>query len=236
MKLNRAMILTSGLAAFVLAGCQDPDGTYNYTANGLAIGTAAGAAAGAAIQNYNNDKDCEDTEDESEEECKANNNTAGAAVGGTVGAMIGGAIGAQLEQQQQELQQELAGTGATITRLGDRLIVTLPEAITFPVDGTEVKSSLYGPLQDLATSANKYPNEVVQVVGHTDSTGSDAYNQNLSERRAQSVASILRADGVASSRIQTIGMGETAPIASNDTESGRQANRRVEINLVPIQQ
>lgn len=230
MKITKFAILTMGLSALTLAGCMDPDGTYNNTANGAAIGTAVGAAVGAGLQNYANDKNCDGDD---EEECRANSNASGALVGGAMGAMVGGAFGAQLDQQEEELNASLSGTGATITNLGDRLVVTLPEAITFPVDGTAVKASLYGPLQNLAQSANKYPNEIVQVVGHTDSTGSDAYNQNLSERRAQSVAEILRQNGLASTRIQTIGMGESAPIASNSTDSGRQANRRVEINLIP---
>lgn len=236
MKLNSILALTASFSVLVLAGCMDEDGTYNQTVTGASVGTAVGAAAGAALQNYNNDKNCEDLDDDEEKSCRANNNTAGAAVGGAIGGMVGGAIGAQLEQQENELNSALSGSGATITNLGDRLVVTLPEAITFPVDGSDVKASLYGPLADLAKSANRYPNEIVQVVGHTDNTGSDSYNQALSERRAASVAAILRSNGLASTRIQTIGMGESAPIASNDTESGRQQNRRVEINLIPVQQ
>ncbi len=246
MKLN-SLLAISAIATLSLSGCfTDDDGTYNNTLNGSLIGGTTGAAVGAGVSNYLNDKDCDkypssdDLTDEqreegvqTEEDCLANSNTIGAIAGAGIGAIAGGGFGAQLDQQEEELSNSLGGSGATITNTGDKLVVTLPEAITFPFDSDVVKSSLYGPLQTLAQSANRYPNEIVQVVGHTDSKGSDSYNQGLSERRANAVAQILRQYGLSSTRIQVVGMGERAPIASNDTEAGRQQNRRVEINLIP---
>ncbi|MCL4169596.1 UNVERIFIED_CONTAM: hypothetical protein GTU68_028524, partial [Idotea baltica] len=130
---------------------------------------------------------------------------------------------------------DLAGSGAQIVNQGDRLVVVLPEAITFETNSTSIKSSLLSPLAEISTSMNKYPNTVIQVLGHTDSVGSADYNLGLSQRRASAVASVLISGGVSSQRVTTVGMGETAPIASNDTEAGRQANRRVEINIFPTQ-
>ncbi len=227
-KLLTALMATASLS---LMGCMDADGTYNHTATGAAIGTSVGAAAGALISNQTNDSSCDDDD----EECKANNNSGGALVGAAMGGMVGTAIGYNMEQQEQDLRQDLSGSGAVITNTGDKLVVTLPEAITFPVDGTTVKSSLMGPLASLASNINDYPGTIIQVVGNTDSSGSESYNQTLSERRAQSVANILVADGVAPSRVQTVGMGENAPIASNSTEAGRAQNRRVDINIIPVQ-
>ncbi len=232
MKFSHKFLALSGAALLALSGCMDEDGTYDHTGTGALIGAGSGAALGTFAANMTNN--CDNIDDEEErKDCERSANSTGAVIGTAMGTMVGTAIGYNMEKQEQDLRNDLAGSGAVITNTGDRLVVTLPEAITFPVDGTEVKSSLYGPLQSLATNINEYPGTMIQVVGHTDSTGSDSYNQSLSERRANAVATILRADGVPSTRLQTVGMGESAPIASNDTESGRQQNRRVEINIIP---
>lgn len=214
MKLTAFTIIASVSGLAVLGACMDPDGTYNNTASGALIGSAGGAAIGALI---------------------ADDERKGAAIGALVGGAAGAAIGYNLEQQEAELRNQIGGSGAIITNLGDRLVVTLPEGITFDTDSATVKASLYGPLQSVANSLQQYPASIIQVVGHTDSVGDAAYNQSLSERRAGSIASVLIGDGVSSNRIRTVGMGERQPIASNDTPAGRQQNRRVDINIIPTQ-
>lgn len=207
--------LITSVAAMALSGCMDPDGTYNKIGNSAMIGTAVGGLVGRRL---------------ADDEDKARGTMIGAAVGGA----LGGAVGYQLEQQERELRASSVGrSGASIVNTGDRLVVTLPEAITFPVNGTAVKPSLMQPLADLARSINNYPNTFAQIVGHTDSTGSNAYNMDLSNRRAASVASHLTGNGVPYNRVNTVGMGEDYPIASNSTDAGRQQNRRVEINIIP---
>lgn len=227
MKFSKILPLSVSAAVLVLAGCMEDDGTYDQTRTGALIGAAAGTAIGTGITRVTQ---C----DEEDDDCDASDYAPGAIIGGAAGTAVGTAIGYTLEQQEDELRQDLSGSGAVITNLGDRLVVTLPEAITFDVDSSVVKGSLMGPLQALANNINDYPGTAIQVVGHTDSTASDSYNQALSERRANAVATILRQDGVPSTRLQVLGMGESAPIASNDTESGRQQNRRVEINIIPV--
>lgn len=200
-------------SSLILLGC-DSDGTSNKGAVGFGTGALVGAAIGSAV-----------TDDPNQ----------GAAIGSILGGVVGGVVGNQLEEQENALRQSIGSSGVQIVNTGDRLILTLPEAITFPVDSAQVKPSLYGPLSSISTNLQQYPNSIVQVVGHTDNTGSESYNQGLSNRRAESVANIILSGGVSYNRVRTLGMGERVPIASNDTASGRQANRRVEINIIPVQ-
>ena len=194
-----------------LAGCTNPDGTKNNTGTGVGVGAAVGALFGAAV--------AEDDRD-------------GAIVGAIVGGAIGGAIGADLDKQEAEMRAAL-GSNVNIVNNGNQLIVSLPEAITFPTNSAVVKGSLTGDLTELAQIMNKYPNTTIEVVGHTDNTGTVAYNQALSEQRARAVRGILIGGGVSGSRIVAYGAGETRPIASNADPVGRQANRRVEIYITP---
>nr|WP_309502876.1 OmpA family protein [uncultured Roseovarius sp.] len=157
----------------------------------------------------------------------------GAVIGGAVGALGGAAIGNALDKQEAELRRDLDDDRVQITNTGDRLIVTLPQDILFDVDSARVNSSLRGDLLTVADSLQSYPNSTVQVVGHTDNTGEAAYNQALSERRANAVADVLMDGGVGFGRIQTYGRGEDQPIASNLTPDGRAQNRRVEIVILP---
>ncbi len=210
MKLTKYITSTLITSALFLGACANPDGTTSKTSIGAGVGAVVGGILGANV---------------AEDERK------GAVTGAIIGGVSGALIGNDLERQEDELRQNLAGSGAQIVNTGDRLVVVLPEAITFAVDSTQVKSSLLRPLSQIATSLNNYPNTVVQVVGHTDNTGSSSYNQSLSERRASAVASILSQNGVAQSRLTRVGFGESQPIASNDTAAGREANRRVEINI-----
>ena len=204
-KLLIAGVASSGL---VLAGCTEPG-------ENTAAGAAVGAAVGAGVQILRG-QDGSDV-----------------LKGAAVGAAIGGVLGNQLDRQEAELREQLNGTGARIVNTGSELIVTLPEAITFDVDSTFVRPSISNALADLSRSINDYPNTIVDIIGHTDTTGTSSYNQNLSKRRANAVANQLIANGVNSTRIRAFGRGETAPIASNATAEGRQANRRVEIIITP---
>ena len=146
---------------------------------------------------------------------------------------MGGSIGEVLDRQAAELDQAIQNDRVRIVNTGDRLIVTLPEGILFATDSAAVQPSIQSDLYAVASNVNRYPNSIVQVIGHTDNTGSAAYNQDLSERRAGAVASILQAGGVSGGRISAIGRGEDQPVASNLTPEGRQQNRRVEIVIIP---
>src|SRR5690606_14386987 len=128
----------------------------------------------------------------------------------------------------------LQGSGVSVSREGDNIRLNMPSGITFGVDRDEVRSEFYPTLESVAVVLKEYDKTNVRIVGHTDSTDSDSHNQTLSERRAHSVSQLLISHGIASGRVWTNGYGERYPIASNDTEQGRQANRRVEIELVPI--
>lgn len=205
-------ILAAIGATLFLTACNDPvlnDPENRNRNQGALIGSGVGAALGQLIG-----KDSEAT-------------IAGAAIGG----IAGGLIGSNLDKQEAELRASM--NNGTITNTGDRLIVTLPQDILFATDSYAVRSDLQRDLGALASNLRAYPNSTVQVVGHTDNTGDAAYNQDLSERRASSVGSVLINSGVAAGRIQIVGRGEDAPIASNLTPEGRARNRRVEIVIIP---
>jgi len=176
----------------------------------------------------------------------------GAALGGVVGAItgsgsrgddiirgavIGGAAGAIagniMDRQAAELRNDFGNGEIEVINTGSELIVRMPEAILFATDSAALNQGLRSDLFVLADSLNKYPQSIVTVTGHTDNTGSAAYNQDLSERRASSVASVLRTGGVASSRLRVVGAGENRPIATNQTAAGRAQNRRVDITITP---
>ncbi|MBV7408073.1 OmpA family protein [Maritimibacter sp. DP1N21-5] len=179
---------------------------------GLAAGAAVGGALGAAIPG---------------------NRVATAAAGAVGGAIVGGLIGNQLDKQAGELRNDFGDSRIQVINTGNYLKVIMPESILFATDSATVSPGLYGQLEVLAQHLRKYPESTVQVVGHTDSTGSDAYNLQLSQQRANSVLSVLSANGVGSARLQAVGQGENQPIASNATLEGRAQNRRVEINIYP---
>ncbi|WP_299554653.1 OmpA family protein [uncultured Tateyamaria sp.] len=209
-------------AVVALSACTDPGslGTVgpsgepiNQKRNtGAAIGAASGAVIGAVTGNRNT-----------------------ALAGAVVGGLVGGAIGYDLDQQEAELRRELA-SGVTITNTGDRLIVSFPEAILFAVNSFTVRPGLNSDMAALARSLERYPASTVQVVGHTDSDGDAAFNQQLSERRANAVADVLLNQGVPFNRVQTFGRGESQPIATNLSPEGKQQNRRVEIVILPNRQ
>ena len=157
-----------------------------------------------------------------------------ALIGAGVGALAGGAVGAYQDRQEAALRAELEGTGVSVTRIGDNITLNMPGNITFATDSSDLSPAFFDVLNSVGKVLNEFDKTVVEVAGHTDSTGSDAYNQGLSERRASSVANYLRGRGIINDRLITVGMGESRPIADNGSPEGRQANRRVEITMVPL--
>ena len=157
-------------------------------------------------------------------------------LGAGIGAIAGGAVGAYMDRQEAQLRRQTAGTGVDVVRQGDELVLRMPSGITFPVDGYAIQPQFQGTLDGVAQTLASYNQTYVDVLGHTDSTGSDAYNQGLSERRAGAVADYLSMRGVARARLGVRGFGESQPIALNDGEMGRAQNRRVEIKVVPVTQ
>ncbi|MET0051894.1 MAG: OmpA family protein [Candidatus Thiodiazotropha sp.] len=153
--------------------------------------------------------------------------------GAGIGAIAGGGVGYYMDVQEAKLRQRLQNTGVSVTRSGDNIILNLPGNITFEVDKTELKPDFVEILGSVALVLKEYKSTMIEVAGHTDSTGSDSYNQLLSQQRAQAVTNVLIRDGIAAVRIDTVGYGETRPIASNNTAEGRQQNRRVELTLLP---
>jgi outer membrane protein OmpA-like peptidoglycan-associated protein len=205
------------LILLLLAGCSTTDPytrekKINKTTKGTAIGAVAGAGVGLL----------------------AGRDAEGALIGAGIGALAGGAVGYYMDRQEAQLRQELEGTGVSVTRQGDNLILNMPGDVTFEVDQSDVNSRFYPVLNSVATVLNKFEKTSIHVTGFTDSTGSFEYNFDLSQRRAQSVADYLKAQGIIAARIFTQGMGPKHPIASNDTAEGRSLNRRVELTLVPL--
>lgn len=219
--LQRSIFL--GLAGFaiVASGCQtlDPytgEQKTSQATKGAMIGAAAGVVAGLI------------SGDDAVERRQH------AMIGAGVGALAGGAVGNYMDRQEMELREELAGTGVSVTRVGDNITLNMPGNITFATDSADLSSDFYDVLNSVSTVLNEYNKTVVEVAGHTDSTGSDAYNQSLSERRAASVAAYLKSQKIMPERVITVGMGESRPVADNATSEGRQSNRRVELTLVPL--
>ena len=160
------------------------------------------------------------------------NRADGALVGALAGGAIGAGVGYSLDKQEADLRRQL-NSNVIITNTGDRLIVTLPQDILFATDSTNVQAGMQSDLAALARNVNVYSQSTLQIIGHTDSDGDAAYNQQLSEGRARAVANVLIANGVPNGRIQTVGRGESQPVASNLNAAGKAQNRRVEIVILP---
>lgn len=201
------LAITLLMGSLLIGGCS----SLSNTEKGAAIGAGAGGAAGAVIGNV------------------AGNTAAGAIVGAAVGGTAGAIIGQRMDKQAEELDEELEG--AEVERVGEGIIVKFDNALLFDFDSAELRPMARENLGDLAASLRDYPDTEVLIVGHTDSTGPEDYNQRLSERRASSAATYVMEQGLRPSRITTVGKGEQEPIASNDTEAGRQQNRRVEVAI-----
>lgn len=210
----RTPLFLLAAGAVVLSGCVDPYSDRNRTRDGAITGALLGGMIGLS-----NDDD------------RFRRTLTGAAVG----AVAGGAIGASLDRQAADLRAQMGSDGVQIVNTGSELIVTMAQDILFEVNSTAVRPDLRRDLGAVAANLQRYPENRLDVVGHTDSTGSAVYNQELSERRAYAVATILRDAGVAASRIMAIGRGEEQPVASNLTDAGRAQNRRVELIIRPQQ-
>ena len=203
----RGTIVVLGVA-LAMSACA----SLSKKGQGAIIGAGAGGAIGAVIGN------------------QTGSTARGAIIGAAVGGLAGTIIGNQMDQQAKELKQDIPG--ATIQRVGEGIAVTFASALLYDFDSNIVRAEAATNLRNLAASLGKFPNTDILIVGHTDATGTSDYNQGLSQRRATAAADYLVMQGVSSSRIRTAGRGENEPIASNDTEAGRQANRRVEIAIV----
>ncbi|HEY4193402.1 MAG TPA: OmpA family protein [Mesorhizobium sp.] len=210
-------ILAITAAAFLVSACTtDPytgEQKVSNTVGGAGIGALAGAALGTLA---------------------GGNDRRNALIGAGIGALAGGAIGATMDQNEAELRRQLQGTGVSVTRTGDQIILNMPSDITFASDEDSVKAGFYPTLNSVALVLKKFKQTTVDVFGHTDSTGGDQHNFDLSQRRALSVANYLAGQGVDQRRFAVTGFGKTRPVASNATPEGRAQNRRVEIQLSPL--
>ena len=239
--MNSKSLLAAAVFAAMLAGCAttgpygDPyaqprvyDDPYtpqdesqpdpNRTRQGALIGAGIGAVAGLLSGS-----------DATERRQRA-------LIGAGVGALAGGAIGRYQDNQEAALRREMQGTGVEVVRQGDNITLDMPSAITFAFDSSSLNPAFHGTLDRLANTMNEYGQTIIEIAGHTDSVGTDSYNQTLSVQRAQAVANYLIARGVNRERIIVTGAGESRPVASNDTEAGRAENRRVEITIVPLRE
>ena len=183
----------------------------NRKEEGAIVGAGAGGAVGAVVGN------------------QTGSTARGAIVGAAVGGIAGAVIGHQMDQQAKELTQNIAG--ATVERVGEGIQVTFASGLLYDIDSDHVRTEAAENLRNLAASLSKYPNTDILIVGHTDSTGTSAYNQGLSERRAQSASAFLAGQGVSAGRLRTTGRGEMEPVTTNGTDAGRQLNRRVEVAI-----
>lgn len=205
------------LGLFVFCGCAAPQ---TKTEKGAAYGAAGGAVAGAVLGQVIG-RDTQGT-------------LIGAAAGAAVGAAAGAGVGQMMDKQEAEMRDALAASeAASVRREGELLAITLKGDVSFDLDSDVVRPGLYNELDRIAQIMIKYPQTSILVEGHTDSTGSDTYNQLLSERRANSVKNLLAQRGVQDYRIEILGYGKSRPVATNSTPEGRQMNRRVEIRINP---
>jgi len=205
--LRGARALLAVLLAVELTSCA----SLSRKEKGAVIGAAAGGAVGGVIGN------------------QTGSTVRGAIIGAVVGGTVGAVIGHQMDQQAKELQQNIPG--AVVARVGEGITVTFASGLLYDFDSDVVRAEAAQNLRNLAASLGKYPNTDLLIVGHTDAVGTSQYNQALSERRATAAANYLTTQGVNSGRLRALGRGETEPLAANDTEGGRQLNRRVEVAI-----
>ncbi|MGQ0767030.1 MAG: OmpA family protein [Gemmatimonadota bacterium] len=205
--MSHARIISLGtLVTLLIAGCG-----WKKRDQGAVIGAGAGAAIGGVIGKHQG------------------STAKGAIIGAVIGGAAGAIIGHQMDQQAKELQQNIPG--ARVERVGEGIQVTFDSGILFDFDSDAVKGAAQSNLKTLAGSLNKYPGSVLVIVGHTDDVGAESYNQDLSERRSAAAANVLNWDGVARDRMRTMGLGETEPVAPNDSDAARAQNRRVEVAI-----
>lgn len=203
----------------IIAGCAQT-GTMTKGQQGGLLGAGGGAVVGAILGQA------------------IGHNTQSTLIGAAIGAAAGGAggygVGKMMDNQEKEMREVLAKSeAAAVTREGNLLSVTFKGDVTFDTNSAELRPGLYNEINRVAGVLNQYPDTLIRVEGHTDSKGSDEYNMDLSKRRANNVKNLLVMRGVAENRIEVVGYGKTMPVATNDTEAGRQKNRRVEIRIAP---
>ncbi|KAA1164692.1 OmpA family protein [Pseudoalteromonas fuliginea] len=206
MTLTKSLLSVTVLAV-LLSGCE-----MNNAGKGAAIGAAAGGVLGKATSNHKDKRFF---------------------IGAAIGALAGAAVGDYMDKQEEAFRDELAGSGVEVVREGDNLRLVMPSNITFATDQSYISSGFNDTLNAIAKVMNKYEKTYLSVEGHTDSTGKDSYNMNLSRERAQSVKDYLVNQQIMAARVSTKGYGETSPIATNESANGRAQNRRVEIQIVP---
>jgi len=216
---TKVAIIALVAGAVVLAGCAQMESVATSpdsakTRKGAGYGAAAGAVVGLLSA--------------------GNNPFKSAMIGAAVGALAGGSVGYYMDKQEAKLRQQMAGTGVDVVRKGDNITLDMPGGVTFAFNSSDLNAQFYPVLDKVGATLGEYDKTVIEVAGHTDSVGGDAYNQQLSEKRATSVAAYLASRGVQQARMVTIGAGEAHPVASNDTDEGRAQNRRVEITIVPV--
>lgn len=213
-------IMAGVLAALTLAACTTVDPvTGERNRNNTGTGAIVGALGGAALGTLAGGDDRRN-----------------AIIGAGIGALAGAGVGVYMDRQYQNLRERLAGTGVGVTRVSEsQILLNFPADLTFDFDRADVKGQFVPTLRDVSAVLSEYPQTTVDVYGHADSTGSDSYNQSLSERRAMAVSSVLINSGVIRQRVIATGFGEARPIANNDTEYGRERNRRVEIYISAFQ-
>ena len=215
---NRLKVAVTAAVVIGVAACTTVNQYTRETqtskaAKGAGIGAAAGAVVGLLTKGD-----------------KLQN----ALIGAGVGALAGGGVGYYMDVQEAKLRQRLEGTGVSVVRNGDNITLNMPSNITFALNSADLNANFFSALDGVSLVLKEYDKTVIEVAGHTDSSGSDQYNQSLSERRAQAVAGYLGSHGVKTQRLITIGAGEGHPVASNDSEQGRASNRRVELTIVPV--
>jgi len=212
--MTKTPLILAAISTLALSACVDPNAPMGtQTRQGATIGGLTGAVLGAATASDGNE-------------------LRGALIGGALGAGSGAVIGSALDRQAAELRAQLPSY-ITIANNGQFLVVNMPQDLLFETNSAALSPNLRRDLQTIAGSISRYPDTRIEVIGHTDNTGSAAFNQDLSQRRASSVANVLRDSGVPSNRLVTFGRGEEQPIASNLTPEGRAQNRRVEIIIRP---
>ncbi len=215
MKYLIAIFLSMSLVACTSIDPYTGEKKTSDTTKGAGIGALAGAVLGAATG--------DDKKDRRDRALK----------GAVIGGVIGGGVGNYMDRQESKLRAELQSTGVQVRREGNNLYLIMPGNITFPSNGSDIRSDFFPVLNSVAKVLAEFNKTSIKVSGHTDSQGGDAINQPLSQRRAESVANYLRSQNVSGQRIQAYGYGSRSPVAGNDTESGRAANRRVELELIP---
>ena len=221
MSVSKRFAMTAAAAIMIstTAACITDPETGERRVSKAAIGAGAGAVGGYLLGDL----------------IGGRNDRAERLIGAGIGVLAGGAIGTYMDRQEQELRRRTAGTGVEVERQGDELVLTMPSGITFAHDRFDIQPQFRSTLDQIAQTLTAYPQTMIDIYGHTDSTGSDAYNQTLSESRARSVASYLSARSVQAVRMATSGFGETQlAVNPEQSEADRQANRRVEIRIVPV--